>query len=278
MGALMISFSGVWVKISHVTPTVSAFYRVFLGAIFLLIAAVLRCELKWHGKKYLILALVCGLLFALDLVFYHYSVHYVGPGLGTILPNFQAFILAGIGIVVLKEKIQPLFLFSIPLAICGLFLIVGINWQSLGKVYKEGIYFGLTAAVCYALFILSLRKLQSDLSGISLFSVLMIVSLTTSLILSAEIIRIGDSFNIHDAQSFFAMVAYGLFSQSIGWLLIANALPIVNASLSGFILLLQPALAFLWDVIFFQRITSPLNWLGVTIVLFAIYLGTLKKQ
>ncbi len=32
-GAMLISFSGVWVKFAHVAPTVSAFYRVFLGTL-----------------------------------------------------------------------------------------------------------------------------------------------------------------------------------------------------------------------------------------------------
>jgi len=34
LGAMMISFSAVWVKLAHVTPTVSAFYRVFSVAFF----------------------------------------------------------------------------------------------------------------------------------------------------------------------------------------------------------------------------------------------------
>ncbi|MDB4441882.1 hypothetical protein N9219_00520 [bacterium] len=48
-GAVMISFSGVWVKISHVTPTVSAFYRVLFGGIFLLAAACWQKEITWKG-------------------------------------------------------------------------------------------------------------------------------------------------------------------------------------------------------------------------------------
>jgi drug/metabolite transporter (DMT)-like permease len=39
------------------------------------------------------------------------------------------------------------------------------------------------------------------------------------------------------------------------------------------ILLLQPALAFVWDVLFFQRPTTLVNWLGVMLALAAIYLG-----
>ena len=36
IGAVLISFSGVWVKVSHVPPVVSAFDRVFFGGLILL--------------------------------------------------------------------------------------------------------------------------------------------------------------------------------------------------------------------------------------------------
>ena len=39
-GAFLISFSGVWVKVAHVAPNVSAFYRVFIGGFALMAAAV----------------------------------------------------------------------------------------------------------------------------------------------------------------------------------------------------------------------------------------------
>jgi drug/metabolite transporter (DMT)-like permease len=276
IGAVMISFSGVWVKVSHVSPTASAFYRVFFGGIILLSAALLRREMVWHGGRHLLLSLFCGLLFAVDLVFYHYSVLYVGPGLGTILPNFQVFILAITGIFFFGEKIRLLFLISIPLAFIGLFLIVGIDWGQLDQLNKAGIYFGLAAAVCYAAFLLFLRKLQSYQAGLSFFYVLMIVSLAAAAFLALEIFRNGDTFNIPDFQSFFALLALGLFSQTIGWMLISHALPAVLASLAGFILLLQPSLAFVWDVLIFQRPTSLTNWVGVCIVLIAIYFGSLK--
>ncbi|MBW2489631.1 MAG: DMT family transporter [Deltaproteobacteria bacterium] len=278
VGAVMISFSGVWVKLSHVTPTASAFYRVFFGGIILLSAALLRREMVWHGGRHLMLSLVCGFLFAIYLVFYHYSVMYVGPGLGTILPNFQVFILAMTGMFFFGEKVRLLFIISIPLAFIGLFLIVGIDWKQLDQLNKIGVYFGLAAAVCYAAFLLSLRKLQSDQTGLSFFYVLMMVSLAASAFLALEIFRHGDTFIIPDLQSFYALVALGLFSQTIGWMLITHALPVILASLSGFILLLQPALAFVWDVLIFQRPMSLVNWAGVFIVLMAIYFGSVKSS
>ena len=121
-------------------------------------------------------------------------------------------------------------------------------------------------------------KLQAEQMGVSFFYVLMMVSFATAVFLAAEIIYSNDSFQIPDSQSFLALAALGLLSQSVGWILITNALPNIRASLSGLILLLEPALAFVWDVLFFQRPTSLVNWLGVVIALGAIYLGMGRRS
>lgn len=275
---MLISFSGVWVKVAHVTPNVSAFYRVFIGGIVLLVAALYRRELRWPGIRHLLLSLLCGLLLALDLWLYHYSIQYIGPGLGTILPNFQVFILAAVGILLLKEPVRLIFLISLPLAFAGLFMIVGINWSDLEPTIRIGVYYGLAAAVCYAGFLLSLRQLQADQMGISFFYVLMLVSLTTAAFLGADVLFKRGSFQIPDLQSLLSLIALGLLSHTLGWILITNALPKIRASLSGLILLLQPALAFIWDVLFFHRPTTLLNWLGVLIALAAIYMGMARQS
>jgi len=276
VGAVMISFSGVWVKISQVTPAASAFYRVLFGGLFLLLAAAFKRELKWFGSRHLLPVLLCGIFFTVDLVCYHTSIRYVGPGLGTILPNFQVFILAAVGALFFRERLRPVALLSMPVGVTGLFMVVGLDWHHLDKLYRVGLYAGLAAAFFYSLFLLSLRKLQADQGGRSIYYILMLVSMITAVFLGLEILRAGDTFRIPDARSFWALGALGLFSQAAGWVLITNALPHIRAALSGLILLLQPALAFVWDVLIFHRPTSLFNWFGVGIVLAAIYLGAVR--
>jgi drug/metabolite transporter (DMT)-like permease len=87
----------------------------------------------------------------------------------------------------------------------------------------------------------------------------------------------GDSFAIPDRTSLLALLALGLCSQSVGWVMIASAIHRVRASLIGLILLLQPALSFIWDVLIFDRPTDLLNWTGVLLTLSAIYLGSTGK-
>jgi drug/metabolite transporter (DMT)-like permease len=225
IGAVMISFSGVWVKVADVAPTVSAFYRVLFGGLFLLAAACWKKELTWKGSQRLLLGFFCGFFLALDLFFWHQSIHYIGPGLATILGNFQVFLLAGLGVVFLGEKVNAKFFFAILMAIIGLFLVVGIQWHQLGAQYKIGVYLGLATAVAYTIFLLALRKLQSGQTETITFYGMMIVSFAAAIFLGIQAVYNGDSFIIPDTRSWTALVLLGLTSQGIGWILISNALP-----------------------------------------------------
>jgi len=284
-GAVLISFSGVWVKLSHVTAASAAFYRVLIGGVFLLLGAILRREFRRLSRLQTGLMLLAGILFAMDLICFHTSIFYVGPGLGTILPNFQVFIMALVGILFMGEKLRPPYLFSVPLAVAGLLLIVGLRWDLLGDSYRLGVYAGLATSVFYSGFLLSVRKLHAEekdhqgrKGNLSFFYILMLVSLTSACVLAGQMVISSDTFRIPDTRSLLSLIVLGVFSQGVGWILIARALPRLRVSISGLILLLQPALAFLWDVIFFNRPTGGLNWAGVIVVLGAIYLGTLAGK
>jgi drug/metabolite transporter (DMT)-like permease len=275
-GAFLISFSGIFVKLADVPPTASAFYRVFFGSIFLFCATIWFKDFKKLTSAGLRLITFCGFVFALDLYFWHESIMFIGPGLATLLGNFQVFLLAAAGIFFFGEKSRPRFFAAIPLAVIGLLLIVGVNWTLLENDYKTGIYFGLLTAVCYTVFLLSLRKIQSDESH-SIFFSLMIVSISCAFFLGMKMLHAGDSFTIPNSKSLLSLLGLGLFSQTIGWVLIANAMPKIRASFTGLILLLQPALAFIWDVLIFNRPTDILNWTGVVLTLAAIYMGLTGK-
>lgn len=276
IGAVAISFSGVWVTLAQVSSTTSAFYRVFFGTLFLAGILLGTRETFHESKAHFPLAALCGLLFAFDLFCWHRSINLVGPGLATLLGNFQVFILAGIGILVLKERYSKQLLAAIPLAVIGLFLIVGLEWPQMNAEYRLGVYYGLATAVLYSSYILSLKKLFSTPCGI--ITVMLMVSLATAFFLGMYIIFTNTSFHIPDLPSLLSLASLGLLSQCFGWLLIAVSLPKTTTSSAALILLLQPSLSFIWDVLFFDRPTSLTNWLGVILTLVAIYLGVNAKK
>ena len=71
---------------------------------------------------------VAAVFLALDLWFYHRSIQYIGPGLSTLLANFQVFVMAAAGYLILREPPSTKQLVAIPLALLGLALIVGLDW------------------------------------------------------------------------------------------------------------------------------------------------------
>lgn len=73
-------------------------------------------------------------------------------------------------------------------------------------------------------------------------------------------------------------VAYGLLCQVAGWLLITSAMPRIPASLEGQLLLVQPALAMVWDVLFFARPARFADLGGAALFLAGLYLGTLDRE
>ena len=277
IGAGCISFSAVWVKLTTVPPTVSAFYRVFFGFLILLAICLVRREYHALGLRQLLWGLLCGLFFALDLFCWHASIGFVGPGLATILANFQVFILAGAGLLFLGERLQLHFLLAVPIALGGLYLLVGGPWQSLGTDYRWGLVYGLLTALCYSGFLLILRKLQQEAPSFSFFFNLMLVSGASALFLGLWLAGSSTSFVIPDSTNWLALISLGLFSQTIGWALIAGGMPRLRASLTGLVLLMQPLLSFVWDVSLFDRPTTLVNWVGVTGTLLALYLGMLGK-
>ncbi|NTV34763.1 MAG: DMT family transporter [Deltaproteobacteria bacterium] len=276
-GAVMLSFSAVFVKWAHVGPTASGFYRMFFGALILLGAVLIRKERLFHGSHHLKIVFICGLLFALDITLWHRSIHFIGPGLATLMANFQVFFLALFGMTILKEKSNWKFFVAVPTAVFGLYLIVAPNWKAMGDEYRAGVVLALVAAISYAGYILVLRNFQSKFS-VSAFSTIGLIALITSAVLALEALVINESLVIPDLQSWVALLGYGLFSQVLAWVLISNGLPKIEASRAGLILLLQPTFSFVWDILFFNRPTTWLEVLGALMALFAIYMGVTAKK
>jgi len=276
-GAFLISFSAVFVKAMDVEPTPAAFYRVFFGGIILLVLHFRRLRYLWQDSLFISVATLAGLFFAADLAFWHQSIEYVGPGLATILGNFQVFVLAAFGVLFYKERMTLRLGSAFFLAMGGLFLIFGLDWSQLSGNYKIGILLGLATAVCYASYVLVLRKLQFNAAGHSAGTILAVVSFASALFLGATSLVQGQSFTIPDIGNFGYLIAYAVFSQVLGWILISRSLPEMDVSRTGLILLLQPGLAFVWDILFFSRPTKLIEIIGAIIALTAIYLGTVSR-
>lgn len=274
LGALIISFASVWVRLAPVGPNAAGFYRMLVGGLVLLPVTLARRERIRSDRRALAFVLAGSVLFTADLTFWHRSIHLVGPGLATILANFQVFLLAGFGILVLGERLRWRFAVGIVAALAGLALLVGIDWRGLAPGYRAGVAFGLLTALSYGAYLLVLRASQARAGRLEPVPNLMAICWGTALLLGLLAVREGESLGIPDGRTAVVLAAYGITAQVVGWLLISRGIPHVEAGRAGLVLLLQPSLAFVWDVLFFGRPTDATDVLGAGLALGAIYLGT----
>jgi len=273
IGATMISFSPVWVKLVSVSATTSGFYRVLFGSVALAAYLLVRKQRLDLSKRAWTILIIASIFFALDLWFWHRSINYIGPGLSTLVANFQVFIMMFAGIIMLRQVPRLTQVIAVPLALGGLAMIVGLDWQNLPQDYRLGVIFGLLTAVAYAGYLLSLRAARRDSEHRMPIREVAVVSAISALILGVSAIVEGESLAIPNSLDAAWLIAYGILSQGIGVILIASSLRQVSTTEAGIALLLQPTLSFVWDVVFFARPMTVVELVGAAIALAAIYLG-----
>lgn len=284
LGAFIISFSPVFVKLAApygVGGDAAAFHRVLIGGVGLYLATLLsrepRSKVSAMPRSGWWWSLVCAAFFAADLLAWHLSILYIGPGLATLFGNFQVFILAVWGLLFLKEKPGLRFFLGLGLAMAGLFAIVAPAWASAGHDYQLGVIFGLMTGLFYAGFIIALGRSMLVCGEGSQLAVMTVNSLMTAAILLPVLLLRGESPALGLGMPLVLMAGYGITSQLMGWALISRGLRETRMSLAGLILLLQPVLAYVWDLTLFARPAGLAELLGVAATLTGIGLGVRRR-
>lgn len=278
LGAAAISTTSIFVKLAHVGPTMSGFYRMGMGGAMLLFGLLALGQWRRVRMAEIGWLLVPGAAFAIDLMLWHRSILYVGPGVATLLGNFQVFLMALAGFVLYRERLGWQFLAGVALAFVGLYLLVGLDWNIVGAQYRLGVILGTVTGVAYAIYMLTTRHAQRG--GHVLLApaqLLCVSSLLSAIVLGVGALAEGESFVIPDTQSWAALLGLAFCGQVLGWVLLTRAMPHLPASTIGLLLLLQPALSFVLDVILFTRPTGASDWIGVALSLAGIFIGSYRR-
>ena len=281
LGTALISFAPIFVQLyarvvapAHAQPTGTAFYRMTIGGLGLVLVALMLRQSFRVSPRVRAWQVLAGLIFAADLAVWHVSIQTIGAGLATLLANFQVVLLVLHDGVVLRRKLSIGRWLSVPIALVGLALIIGPDWSAFSGEHQVGIALGLLTAFFYASYILSLPRTQDPQRPAAPFANVAVVSIVAAIALAALVPASGESFGVPSLEGLLVLALLGVVCQTGGQLFIYRGRLRAAASTAGLILVLQPVLAFVWELGLFGRETGAWELVGISLAIFAIYLGT----
>jgi drug/metabolite transporter (DMT)-like permease len=278
LGALVIAFSAILVRLAEVSPSTAAFFRcAYAVPVLGLLAWIERRRYGPRPFRERVITLGTGVLLAADLILWHYSIQAVGAGLATVLGNVQVVLVALLAWALLGERPSNRTLAAIPVVFAGVVLISGvIGAGAYGEDPLLGVVYGVATAIAYALFILVLRHANSDLRRPA--GPLFDATLSAAFFCAAAGIVIGDIDFVPDAEAQAWLVLLALSSQVVGWLLISVSLPRLPAVLTSILLMLQPVSTVFLGALLLSEEPSAVQLTGVAIVLAGVALATLGPR
>lgn len=274
IGALMIAFSAIFVRLADVSPSTAAIYRCLYAIPALTLLAV--WERRRHGARpwrTRVPAFLAGLCFSGDLLLWHHSIGYIGAGLATVLANAQVVLVAAVAWVALRERPRPAVLVAVPVVLAGGVLISGVLGQdAYGSDPVRGAIYGLLTGVAYTGFILLLRHGNADIRRPA--GPLLDASITGALGIAVVGAIGGD---LHMAPEWPAhgwLLALALGSQVVAWLLISVSLPRLPAAVTSVLLMLQPVGSVLLGMALLDEAPSTVQLAGVAVVLAGVLMAS----
>lgn len=272
-GAVAIAFSPIFVRLSDLEPTASAFYRVFLAVplLFALNGAQTRTVTPFRAmsRRDVKAMAWAGFFFAGDLAFWHWSIRYTSVANATLFSNIAPIFVTVGAFVLFRERFSRTFLMGLALAMMGAAVLMGDSF-SIDPDHLFGDALGVVTAMFYAAYILAVSRLRARFPTLTVMAV---SSAATALVLAPVAWVSGESLLAETWSGWMVLLGLAWISHSGGQGLIAYALAHLPAAFSSVALLLQPVVAAMLAWVLLAEPLGPVQAVGMAIVLSGIFLA-----
>jgi drug/metabolite transporter (DMT)-like permease len=272
LGGAAIGGSPIFVRLSELGPLATAFWRVALALIPLLIfsfAKPQRAESRVASACDYAMLMLPGVFLACDLVLWHLALHMTSVANATLLANLAPVFVTLIGWLFLRARISALFLAGLVIAMAGIVTLKG-GFAVIGNGDLRGDGLATAAAIFYAGYILVIGRLRNrfDTVRIMLWS----TGVAAVCILPLALIAEG---HLLPFTAFGWMIVIGLafISHAGGQVAITYALAYLPAAFSSLTLLLQPVVAAILAWVLLGEAISAMQAIGGAIVLAGILIA-----
>jgi drug/metabolite transporter (DMT)-like permease len=273
-GAVAVAFAPIFVRLSQVGPSATAFWRLTLALPALWLWMIVEGQGRdpfrrpFSSADYGRLS-VAGLFFAGDLAVWHWSIRFTSVANATLLANFAPIFVALGGWLFFRQGVGLTFLLGMGTALLGTTLMVGTSFQ-VSAQHLWGDVLGLITAVFYAGYILSVKRLRGDFSAATIMAW---SGAVTSAALFPVAFLSGEHLLPSSSLGWRPLIGLALISQVGGQSLIAYALAHLPAAFSSLTLLLQPVMATIFAWLILNETLGLWQALGGALVLGGIFLA-----
>jgi drug/metabolite transporter (DMT)-like permease len=266
LGGVAIGFSPIFVRLSELGPVATGFYRLFLALPLLWLWMQREARRRGTAKAGWLPMAVPGVLFAGDILFWHWSITYTTVANATLFANFAPVVVTFGAWFWLREQITLRFLAGMALAMGGAALLVDAS-AALGARYVLGDLLGVITACFFGAYMLAVARLRerSAASAIMFYS-----SAVSCVLLLAATLMSGESLLPRSANGWIVLFALAWISQAMGQGLIAYALGHLPASFSALAILIEPLTAALLGWAWLGEALGALQAIGGAIVVAGI--------
>lgn len=266
-GVLCISWSAILVKLANVDGIASAFYRMFFGTLGILpVWFFFRKPISDY--KGVLIAIVCGALFASDIAFWNTSIMLSKASVSTLLANLAP-IWVGIGALLFhKDKPGKSFWIGTATAILGVWIIVGP--ENIGEInLTKGNIFAIIASLFYGIYLLTTKYGRKGLDTFSFTSISMISS---TVVLGVLCFFSDVKITGYSTNSWIFLLILGLIPQVAGWLAINQSLGHIKPTTASVTLLSQSVFTAVFAIPVLGELLTLNEIGGAALVLAGIYM------
>ena len=272
-GVFCISWSAILVKLAGVSGVSSGFYRMFFGTIGI-IPVWLYFRKPVTDKFGVLIAVICGVLFAADIALWNTSIMLSKATISTLLANLAP-VWVGLGaLMFMKEKPGKIFWWGTALSLVGVVLIVGFEDIMQAKL-NTGSLLAIAASAFYGAYLLTVRKGRNTLDTFSFTAISM---LSSTIVLAIIAFISGAQLTGFETHTWWYLAALGLVPQVLGWLAINQPLGHINPTVASVGLLSQTVFTAIFSVPVLGEMLTFTEIAGGAVVLAGIYLVGRKRK
>lgn len=274
IGVLAISIFPVLVKLDLVPGVISAFYRMSFSAILIIPYAIITKRFKLPKTKFLLLSILCGVIFGTDVAVWNISIQESTATQATLLTNLSP-IWVGLGMFLfLDSKPKINFWIGTTTALLGMVILIGFDFF-FSLSFDRAFLLAILSGMLYANYMLISKN---TLNEVDVISYMCIMLFSASIFTGIISYFLNEPFTGFNNTGWTVLVIQAVICQLLAWLLLSYATKNMRATRISVSLLGQGFIATILAWIFLNEQITFQMIIGGIILLIGIGTTFIEKS